>query len=487
MGERGELIRRVAVTTITVGDFAETPTLSSLATQGWRPGPLELELRMPGRRAVRASTVERATYLDRHTVASILGDGGPTWRASRWLTPVISNSRGLVIWAVELLRFPPFAHLEAAQASALRCSASSLFPEPAFAVVLHASIDSTDLAIADIHANVREVRPSSVSTVPFIGSMRTVEYGGVSDVFQLTMVTTSDGAVWPLSGDVGDPDTLRHWLFSFASATLPRELAQGKVPDFEADDEVLAAELPSGTVVAPSADWRVGVLRSGAAFVGRRPDSGFTSRTSPWLLGAPAQSNGSFFDAGELYMRTLYTDTVLLGTLQRYALRELRKVVLDAAASADDVDRSRLLDNELQRFREQFWWTDATRGAIGDRLLGAYQLQHSLPQLLEQVVKDTQSIAQRVHIAAERRKAGALAALAVLGLFSVLLSVAAFVRPPSMNGLTRLICLVVVLLLFGGVVVLLHQVLPDLSRVVREALMLPRRKRLGGTRSRRAE
>lgn len=186
-------------------------------------------------------------------------------------------------------------------------------------------------------------------------------------------------------------------------------------------------------------------------------------------------------------MRTIYTDTFLLGTLQRYALRELRKVVLETATSADDVDRAQLLDNELQRFREQYWWTDATRGGIGDRLLRAYQLQHSLPELLEQIVKDTQSIAQRVHIAAERRKAGALAALAVLGLFSVLLSVAAFVRPPSMNGLTRLICFLVVLSLFGGIVVMLHRVLPDLSRLVREALMLPRRDRSGGSRSRRAE
>jgi len=257
---------------------------------------------------------------------------------------------------------------------------------------------------------------------------------------------------------------------------LPKARTRGGlVPDFECDDEFLNAALPRASVIIPSADWRIAVLRNGAAFVGRRPDTGLTSTSNGWTRNEPARSNGDYFDSGELYMRTIFTDAIVLGIIQRHGLQTMRASALGTARHATSLARVRDLGESLEAFCEQYWWTDASRGGIADQLLRAYQDRHSLDEMLGQLEADVTSLSRRVHTSASRRTAGALTALSLLTVFSLSLSIASFILSAhTVGGDTdlglRWLVIGAIAVLFAMIVAALFLAVPDLRRAIGDAI-----------------
>lgn len=456
-------LHRVAVTTISVGELPEVTDLATLTTNGWHAGPLPLELRLPTGETLGGTTEARATYLDDHVAGPVLGTEALTWRAWTWLEPTVATAHGAVVWAAEVLRLPHF------DASVRPLSEDAAHrPSADFAVVLHASVRPHALGVCEVLLAARDVTPDRMSTSPIIKSMRVVNARERPDVFRSIMVTTADGWLAPLAADGGAIDHLRHWLFSFASATLPRRVAAGRIPDFEADDDVFEAELSPTAVVSPSADWRIGVLRAGAAFVGCRADRGSTT-SGRWHKDEPRLSDGEFFDAAEFYVHTVFTDAFLLGTLQRHAIRELRAILRQASAGPDDFERAREVARALTTFGERFWWTDAAKGGIADRLLRAYQHQHSLPAVFDQATSDAESIFKRAQLLAEHRKSGALAVLALLAVFSLVTVLARPFIPDPAEPLEKVFATGAILAIGGLVVCGLLTWMPELRRTIRDS------------------
>ena len=123
-----------------------------------------------------------------------------------------------------------------------------------------------------------------------------------------------------------------------------------------------------GERIELSADWDALVLRNGAAFVGR-----------------PGRPTGFLTGPAPVHVRTVYLDTFLLGILQRLAAERIvgELSALDHPATAPrTVER---LSDDLARFRNALWWQHLARHGIGTDLLLAYQRQHRLAEVVEQV------------------------------------------------------------------------------------------------------
>jgi hypothetical protein len=114
-----------------------------------------------------------------------------------------------------------------------------------------------------------------------------------------------------------------------------------------------------------SADWQALVLRDGAAFVGTRADRG---------------DGDAFFGHAELFVRTIYLDTLLLGALQDYAITGLEEQLGVALDDPRPHVSMAALEEDLTRFRQRLWWLHITSHGAGNDLLSAYQDQHRLGQ-----------------------------------------------------------------------------------------------------------
>jgi hypothetical protein len=185
----------------------------------------------------------------------------------------------------------------------------------------------------------------------------------------VSMVTFQD-ELWPPPGAPKRWTAANGWLWHTASATPLQQFS----PDAE-DPHVLDG------LVYLSSSWRALVLRDGIGFLGLVPDSG---------------DETSFFAWGESYVRSLYTDTLLLAALERDALDDFANRL---ARIGDRFEKSlefRRLVNEVTEFRNVFWWESVTRHGNANNILDQLHAAHRTPRLFTRVIADLEAFRQQV-------------------------------------------------------------------------------------------
>lgn len=150
-----------------------------------------------------------------------------------------------------------------------------------------------------------------------------------------------------------------------------------------------------------SADWRSLVLRDGVAFLGERADLGVQD---------------SHFNWAELHFRSIYLDALLLGAVQRLRLHGLADELAGLGNPAEHPSRLAELEEQTSTFRNVFWWQHVTGHGIANDILRAYQTQHRLPELAQQVVNELSDYSRQAQTAAAERTNALLAVVTVLGL-----------------------------------------------------------------------
>ncbi len=465
VADAAESLHSVAVSVIAIGELRDQPKRLAELGDDWSDGPLPMRLTSAGGIDHRTDRAARATYLDSTISGLILGGGQGTWRAHRWLD---DTSGGLAVFGAEVVAVAAFGMLGASVSEASRRERLPRPPvsPPQYAVLLHATIDPRHKSLCDIIEAIRALGHRVLSTDLGGGFLASSVHHGEPELVRLVFVSAADGAlIDQLRAESADEaaSAARQWGYTFAAAVLPVSLTDGRVPDFDLDDAVLEADVPSGCFIAPSADWRITVLRSGVACIGVRPDRRPRSTQSASAI-SRARQRTDFYDSAELYLHTIYTDAVLLGMLQRHALLVLRNVVLAASRERDSVSRARAIDLELARFREQFWWTQASRGGVGDRLLHAYHVQHAMPEAYELLERDAASVVQRARFHSERGRTAILAMIGLIGLFTACITVGRAISP-NLSG----VALMIPIGTFVFIAIALFAIFPDLWRLARDA------------------
>lgn len=219
-----------------------------------------------------------------------------------------------------------------------------------------------------------------------------------------------DDALRPFPSSTLNPGT--QWLLALASAIPPGSFS----PSEEQNSEFIAARVPF------SSDWSAMVLRDGASFVAH-PD------TSPDFIEQHAPT----------FVRTIYTDALLVGVLQQLALADLsdRLAALeDPARHPRGVER---LDAEFSRFRNRLWWQHLTQHGLGNQLLLAYQRQHRLVELMEQTKSELDDYSRQTSLRSSRVLNVVVAVFALLGTTSVAIDLYQLFNPsPATPGQTTI-------------------------------------------------
>lgn len=188
-------------------------------------------------------------------------------------------------------------------------------------------------------------------------------------------------------------EPVTQWLLWLAAAVPPGSFSPGTRQQQQFEDATLSF----------SSDWSAMVLRDGAAFIGH-------ADTNPDFLAHSAP----------LYVRSIYTDALLIAFVQRLALTDLS----DRLARLDDPARNprgvERLDAEFSRFRNRLWWQHLTQHGPGNELLLAYQRQHRLPELMEQTRSELDDYSRQASLRAARILNVVVAVFALIGAIGVL-------------------------------------------------------------------
>lgn len=344
-----------------------TAASDDLPVNTWAPGPLPLELPdLVGN--VNAGTARRATAETRRThiaarVAPAVHGSGRRWH--RWQADELDGAR-LLAW--EMLRAPHsgttllVAHVSLAGAEPMRLLAdlSSRRGES------RAWLLSTLPEAAGGH--VRPDRPHVVTHVLFDAQPAPEPYDDEAVLAHL--------AAWT-------PE--RRWEWFAGTGMHPGTL----LPDPQ------NPTIDDG-VVPLSRDWRAHVFRAGVAYVARTPTA-----------------EQPFHAMARALVRSIHLDVVLLGLMQREALRSLADAVGSVPVDELDAERAEELEAATMRFRTELWWSAVgNEGEQVSRVLMAQQQAHSLDALHEQIVRDLTDVARFVQVREARRHADAERVLA---------------------------------------------------------------------------
>ncbi|MGW0553652.1 hypothetical protein ACWDZ6_05535 [Streptomyces sp. NPDC002926] len=181
--------------------------------------------------------------------------------------------------------------------------------------------------------------------------------------------------------------TVDEWLFTLASRTSLDDYP----PHPESREELV------GNALCISASWKALVLSRGAAFVGLRPDD-------PFHLVA------------ELYVRTVYLDSLLFGIIQRDRLVELAHDAASALGSANVGMNLASLELRLATFRSSYWKQVLTTDHRANDLFSAFQRQHRMLERYDRVVTEINELNRLVQTQESRQIGAALGILTILGL-----------------------------------------------------------------------
>jgi hypothetical protein len=341
-----------------------------VAVPEWEPGPL------PFTEGDRVATADvRRTYFNERSGQALYGAD----RAHRWAAP--GEGRELLgaefeLVGVEILRVP-----------GKRLDRNGL-------AVIHGRFAADGLALVETLQALADVGGASSRLRRWCDEALDgcgVVGPSIKRAMTMTLVTPAEPLAAPLPVDYEAWPAELQWLWLLASATP----AEGYLPPPE------AREALTGSLVRLSAGWQALVLRDGTALLGSGPDMNPVYR---------------LFEDPALHFRTIYLDALLLGQMQRLVLTQIAD---DMAAVVDPVlDPQRLLDleHELSTFRNVLWWRHLGPQWHGNALLGAYQKQHEIAELLAQVAEELGDYSNKAERAATQRSEALLGVLAVISL-----------------------------------------------------------------------
>jgi hypothetical protein len=334
--------------------------------QGWRAGPLPVCL-PNGRQADREA---RATYFHARAADSLYGppDGSSPTRWHR--TGEEWPDQAVLVRVIELLRFPRYT--SALQTRSRRPNQDG--QQIRYLAVIHLSLP-VDALLSELAAAVR-LNPSNSADA--VRRQRYAELIGtgfevspqVRRALSVVMLTWKDKLRSP-KGAPPEWSPTNSWLWCAATAAPFKDFC----PDVD-DPHLLDG------MVYLSASWRALVLRDGIAFLG---------------LTAEAQvSDNNFFAWGESYVRSLYTDVVLLATFERDALDDFADRLARIGNRFEKSVEFRSLVNEVTEFRNVFWWDHVTRHGVANNILRQLHDAHRTPQAFARVIADLDAFRQQV-------------------------------------------------------------------------------------------
>ena len=263
-------------------------------------------------------------------------------------------------------------------------------------LAVHGEIHADDLGAVETLTHVAQLGSGDSQARTFLdelleGSGRVMS--GLQRATTITLATPGSGSLAaPMPSpayDAWSPDL--QWLWLLASATLPSDY----LPAPEDGTRML------GSVIHLSANWKVLVLRDGAAYLGSGADMSTAYRLA---------------DDAELHFRTIYLDALLVAQSQRL---QLTRIADELAALADPVsDPAPLLrlERELTAFRNVYWWQHLGPQWHANNLLSAYQAGHHITELFDQVSNELADYSRKAHTAATQRTEALVGVLAVVGL-----------------------------------------------------------------------
>lgn len=331
----------------------------------WRPGPLPVAL--PDGRP--ASHDARRSYFQARAADSLYGSrDGTAWL--RWHRHADDRLIGEgTVLGIELLRFPYYASAP----PALDGLATGADAVTRYVCVLHLALDLAD-PLPGLAAAVR-LNPQEAA-----GARRRERYGELAGTgFQIpeevrralsVSMITFTGELAPLPGAPEPWTPAAGWLWAAASATPFHEFT----PDAE-DARALDG------LVYLSSSWRALVLRDGVGFLGLVPD--------------PCGKD-SFFAWAETYVRSLYTDVLLLAMLERDALDDFANRLAHIGNRFEKSRQFRRLVNEVTEFRNIFWWATVTRHGNANDILQQLHAAHRTPHLFDRITADLEAFRQQV-------------------------------------------------------------------------------------------
>jgi hypothetical protein len=378
----------------------------------WAPGPYPFALPAGPQTRTTADAAARLTYFHPRTAAALYGSGEVH---TRWYgKPHHEAVNDVVVEAVELLATPDFMNQDPSGLGVVHFSLPQEDPRSALTTLVRATSDETRRAyntiLAPANLSGQSVRGTSISFVSFEE--------------ETPAILPETELPWP---------PVSQWLWAMASAT-PIDMDTSHlrfIPDW--DDPMTLQGL-----VYLSRSWRALVLRDGISFVGMEPVSAPTAKF--------LQSHAA------TYVRSIYLDVLLLGLLQHRSLNNFadRLSTLDARSQRHRAIPT--MQDDLTRFRNTFWWQHVTSSGTGNSLLLAFQGQHRLPDLLDQIVDEFDDYAQQVGASTNARTGAALGLLTLVGLPLTLVLAAdpVFVSDGSINLLFALllgVCAAALLLL----------------------------------------
>ncbi|MDB5412340.1 MAG: hypothetical protein JWR10_675 [Rubritepida sp.] len=189
-----------------------------------------------------------------------------------------------------------------------------------------------------------------------------------------------------------DWDAKAQWLFHLAAATSPEDF-----PPHPDDDALLSDRLFF------SASWEALVLRDGAAYL------------------MDADADAGFRADAYRYFRSIYTDAVLLGAVQRVRLHQIADEVAGLGDPANSVEPLLRLQREVTGFRNTYWWEHVTGHGFANQILRAYQHQHLLAEVAGQIFTGLAESADQARvIAADRQSVTAARGNALVGLVTII-------------------------------------------------------------------
>jgi hypothetical protein len=340
----------------------------------WEEGPFPFDI---GTR--RTDAAMRATYFAPASARVLYGSPG---RPRRWYRPMSVDHDGLRLHGLELLRTATARYQDHALAvlhfTALRPLLTLLRAvggRPAAEPDPLVGPFAPELLLADI-AEVRGGTSTSAIDRPYTVAFLTPE------AHHTGVLRSAPTAGLPPSAD--------RWLWHLAS--------RSSTVDFPLAPEIAADQF--GQTVRISADWSALVLRHGAAFLGHRADSG----------------DGDFYDFGALYVRTVYLDALLLGSLQRDHIDELTDELSEVFDGAHLARRVAALERNIARFRSTYWRQHLTAHGPANELLLAFQIQHRLPVRFAEILAEAADNSRLVQTQESQQISGALGVLTILGL-----------------------------------------------------------------------
>lgn len=326
-------------------------------------GPLPVNLPIVGR----ADGWTRRTYFSARAADALYGASVPDGRATRWYR-LCNHSLvlGCELLAVELLRMPSFTMADVDLQPAC---------PPSYLVAFHLALPA-DSPLDALRRWVNLAPESSdgasarreLASLPGPGFAISTSWHRALSMTLITFPTDAPSLRSEGAPTQWNPST--QWLWWAATATPYHAFP----PD--PDDPTVLAGL-----VYLSRDWRGLVKRDGVAFVSLVPDNG---------------SESTFFSSAEVYVRTIYSDVLLLAVLQREALEAFADTLARVGSRSTQANTLRALVDDLTEFRNMLWWESVTLHGVANEILARLHAAHGTTVLFDRVVEDIRSFAGEV-------------------------------------------------------------------------------------------